>query len=230
MRASKRATLTKAPPAVIEHPTEPSEDSIHHPETDEPSAAPEPDPTKRKRDASPKSSSERPRPPPILSHLVLGINETLKALEHQIATLKIRLMIMADALNGQLGPKSTLLPTAPPAMALASDPPDEPAPLGIIVVPLLSVSPQSLVSPIPQYCATYNALLHQHAQLAKAVRARLKDPETIVGGQVKEVRVVPLGAVEKEIAAMVGLRRVASLGIRVRTRYLSKSSRRSTLD
>ena len=41
-----------------------------------------------------------------------------------------------------------------------------------------------------------------------------------------EVRVVPLGAVEKDLAGMVGLRRLAALGIRVsrRSRFVSSHS------
>jgi hypothetical protein len=92
-----------------------------------------------------------------------------------------------------------------------------PAPLEWIIVPLLSISPASLVSPIPAYCATYNTLVYQHTHISKIARTRLKasEAEEVVGGPVEEVRVVPLGKVEEELAALVGLRRVACLGVRV---------------
>ncbi|WWC57882.1 uncharacterized protein I303_100417 [Kwoniella dejecticola CBS 10117] len=173
---------------------------------------------------------ERPGRPEILSHMVLGINEVLKSLETQISTLRMRLMIMGDALNGkktylQRKEKSDLLPTAP--LSPSSSPePEEAKPLATriedrameyIVVPLLSINPQSLVTPIPQYCATYNALVYQYQNLSKVCRSRLKADEAddLLGEEgVEEVRVVPLGAVEKEIAELVGLRRVACLGLK----------------
>ncbi|WWD06115.1 hypothetical protein V865_004200 [Kwoniella europaea PYCC6329] len=177
--------------------------------------------------------------PEILSHMVLGINEVLKSLERQISDLRIRIMIMGDILNGvpttlagnEKGPnKSHLLPTAPRSPSLSPEPEVEVAkdsdqakalnqdisPLELIIVPLLSINPPSLVSPIPQYCATYNTLVYQHNQLAKICKTRLKagQAEEIVSGVKEEVRVVPLGAVEKEMAELVGLRRVACLGVR----------------
>ena len=160
--------------------------------------------------------------PAILDHLVIGINETIKSLERAIDDLKFRMMIISDTLNGTLQsgraalPVSSngLLPTAPEQNIS----PASGTPLGFIVIPLLSISPQSLVTPIPQYCATYNALVHQWGQLKKVVETRLKkDDWGVLGEAREEVRVVPLGDVELELARMVGLRRAACIGIRVRS-------------
>ena len=160
--------------------------------------------------------------PEDLRHLVLGINEVIKALEAAIEYLKILLMMISDALNTgaqQRLPTSGLLPTAPtpgtqpklvPSLVAASPP------LVFIIIPLLSISPQSLVSPIPQYCATYNSHVYQWTQLKKVVETRLKQSQwDILGPPREEVRVVPLGQVEADMAKMVGLRRLACLGIRV---------------
>jgi hypothetical protein len=158
----------------------------------------------------------RPVPPSHLAHVVLGINETIKELERNIDSLKLRLTMIADALNAthtSTMPTSGLLPTAP-----RSPSPDiaEAAPLGWIVVPLLSISPRSLVSPIPQYCATYNSLVYQWSQLGKTVRTRLKqDKWGVLGYEREEIRVVPLGDVEADMAKIAGLRRLACMGIRV---------------
>jgi hypothetical protein len=165
-----------------------------------------------------------PAKPEILNHLVLGINETIKSLERAIDDLKFTLLRMGDALNGTLPgsnaaqPQTRFLPTAP-APQTPSPPTDHAeTPLEWIIIPLQSINPQTLVSPIPQYCATYNSLVYQHLQLGKAVRGRLKEADWNVMGEDRlEVRVVPLGSVEGELAAMVGLRRLACLGIRVST-------------
>ena len=166
------------------------------------------------------AESIRPSPPHILNHLVLGINETIKALERNIDDLKERLTLIADKLNGiSLPTRNDLLPTAPrspspePSSGAGSGPS---APLGWVIVPLLSVNPQSLVSPIPQYCATYNSLVYQWGQLSKTVKTRLQESEwDVLGEEREEVRVVPLGDVEKEMAGFVGLRRLACMGVRV---------------
>lgn len=179
------------------------------------------------------SSHPRPAKPISLDHLVLGINETIKTLERSIDDLKLRLMLIADALNAAHGPNlpkkpivagNSLLPTAP--RDTEPNPSDKPAsevgstnrdpPLLFILIPLLSISPVSLVSPIPQYCATHNSLVWQWTQLSKIARARLKaEQHGVIGKEREEVRVVPLGNVEAEMAAAVGLRRLACLGIRV---------------
>ncbi|WVR03423.1 hypothetical protein IAU60_000414 [Kwoniella sp. DSM 27419] len=185
----------------------------------------------------------RPERAQILDHMVLGINEVIKALETQIDDLKLQLIMMGDALNGQTpgqngkgqGPmrKADLIPTAPrspssspepePTPELKSERKDGPiasasvsAPLEYIVVPLLSINPPSLVTPIPQYCATYNALVYQHTQLARICKTRQKagQLDSLLGPDREECRVVPLGAVELEMAQLVGLRRLACLGIR----------------
>ena len=168
------------------------------------------------------------QPPEILQHLVFGINETIKSLERSIDDLKMRLMIMADALNGTVKPalqvdSDGLLPTAPtdpeesPAVTLNPAPVlATPAPPSFIVIPLQSISPPTLVSSIPQYCATYNALVYQWGQLRKHVEAKWKgDHQMVVGELREEVRVVPLGNVEAEMAKLVGLRRLACVAIRV---------------
>ncbi len=164
-----------------------------------------------------KPGSARPARPEVLDRLVLGINETIKTLERSIDTLKLRLLIVAELLNAT-HPKSTnLLPTAPrspPPSPPSVSRSDEQQSLMYILIPLQSISPQSLVSPIPQYCATFNSLVYRHDQLVKVARTRLKDG-TWDQGAIEEVRVVPVGRVEVEMAEMVGLRRLACLGIRV---------------
>ncbi|WVQ91329.1 hypothetical protein IAS59_005127 [Cryptococcus gattii] len=173
---------------------------------------------------------KRPERPEILSHLVLGINEVIKSIEHQIGSLKTQIMIMGDALNGDQPGKpnaSNFLPTAPrsPSPSNSDDEATEgqsqsvlspSAPVNFIIIPLLSINPQSLVSPILQYCATYNAYVYQHTQLAKILRTRLKKSQwtDVIGDEREEIAVVPLGAVEKDLADMVGLRRLACLALR----------------
>jgi hypothetical protein len=196
---------------------------------------------------------ERPVKPAILDHLVLGINETIKAVERQTDELRMRVMMMGDALAAQqMGvrgrgktsggfsrkaiPMMGLLPTAPLGADLSVNAAPEAVPshlklnsttvslestgsssLSFILLPLRSISPPSLVSPIPQYCATYNTLVYQHTHLAGVCRSRLPQAtfDRLVGGPKTEVRVVPLGRVEGEMAEMVGLRRLACLGIKV---------------
>jgi hypothetical protein len=173
---------------------------------------------------APEKDSEEPVKPEILDHMVLGINETIKSLESAIDELKLCLLQIADRLNGiHLKPNSNLLPTAPDNTALSpspSPPPParkSPAPPAFIIIPLLSILPQSLVAPIPQYAATYNSLVWQWGQLSRVAKTRLKELEwnDVIGQEREEVRVVPLGRVEGEMAALVGLRRLACLTIRV---------------
>lgn len=168
-----------------------------------------------------------PTTPEVLNHLVLGINETIKSLEKAIDELKLRLMMMADRLNGTYltKPGTNLLPTAPRAPSRSPSPPppsksthdNKASPPAFIIIPLHSISPQSLVTPIPQYAATYNSLVWQWGQLSKIVKTRLKESEwgEVLGQDRDEVRVVPLGRVEGEMAAMVGLRRLACLVVKV---------------
>lgn len=167
---------------------------------------------------------EPPAKPASLDHLVLGLNETIKALEHGIDDLRLRMMVMTDALEGvtQTPATTRLLPTAPPAQpeaeteaSAAAEPTTPASPLAFVLVPHLSVSPMALIEPLPTYCATYNTLLRQHAQLAKAVRSRVPRPDRYIRPEGPEMRVVPLGAREAEIAATVGLRRVAAFAVRV---------------
>ena len=214
--------------------------------------------TKRKAedDSGSTTVTARPNPPAILDHLVLGINETIKALEKQIADIKMEMMIMADHLNSRTGksphPRSTtnaslpdqrLLPTAPdpaePTEPTKGEPTAGPAtsvtvngarpqrplenprpePVTWILIPLPQINPPALVAPIPQYCATYNSLVYQHTHLRKVFRARTSEKEwNTAGDEKREVRVVPLGRVEEDMAVHAGLRRLACLGIRVSLR------------
>ena len=170
---------------------------------------------------------ESPVKPEILDHMVLGINETIKSLETAIDDLKLRLLMISDRISGvHLKPKSNLLPTAPtdPERSPSPDPtPLSASPAAFIVIPLQSISPQSLVSPIPQYAATYNSLVWQWGQLSRIAKTRVKGAEweEAIGEDREEVRVVPLGRVEGEMAALVGLRRLACLAIRVNHYYQS---------
>lgn len=162
-----------------------------------------------------------PPRPELVDQLVFGLNETIKALEHVIDDLRFRMMVMSDALAGKpIMPRevaaSGLLPTAPASNA---EPAPAPAPalspLAYVLVPNLSVSPQSLIDPLPVYCATYNTLLGQHAQLAAEVHRRLPKPDRIAPPAGPAIRLVPLGKREAELSAMAGLRRVSTFAIRV---------------
>ena len=182
-------------------------------------------PTRKLKPIMGESHNSRPERPQIMDHLVLGINETIKSLERSIDDLKLRLLILADALNAISRPRpNNLLPTAP--RSPSSSPTSSPEPntlakssahsaLVFILIPLQSISPQTLVSPIPQYCATFNSLVYQYLQLAKVASNRLKG-SAWDNSPVEEVRVVPMGRTEVELAAMVGLRRLACFGLRVR--------------
>jgi len=163
-----------------------------------------------------------PPHPELLSQLVFGLNETIKALEHGIADLKFRIMVMSDALQGKpVMPRavaeSGLLPTAPSDTSAPE--PAEPAtpasPLAYVLVSNLSVSPQSLIDPLPPYCATYNTHLDQYTRLAAEVHRRLPKPEAIAPPAGPQVRLVPIGKREAELSAMAGLRRVSTFAIRV---------------
>lgn len=96
------------------------------------------------------------------------------------------------------------------------------SPIGWILIPLPSISPQSIVSPIPQYCATYNSLLYQWLQLKKVAEKRIPQTQLadVLGESRDEIRVVPLGKVELEMSQIIGLRRVACLSIRVSGRIV----------
>jgi hypothetical protein len=124
---------------------------------------------------------------------------------------------MSDALAGKPStiPGSSLLPTAAATETSDATPPATLAPLAYVLVANLSVSPQSLIDPLPVYCATYNTLLRQHSQLAAEVRRRLPKPERFITIEGPEIRLVPLGKREADISAMIGLRRVSTFAIRV---------------
>ena len=187
---------------------------------DAPSAALQP--SKKPKISDDQSKNIRPLRPDILNHLVLGINETIKCIERSIDDLKIRMLMLANVLNTthHHPEPNHLLPTAPrtpsPSPPLPATRPNGLRTLLFILIPLQSVSPQSLVNPIPQYCATFNSLVYQYAQLTKITKSRIKEKDW--GWEdIEEIRVVPTGRVELEMAEMVGLRRLACLGIHVRT-------------
>jgi hypothetical protein len=202
----------------------------------------------------------RPTVPPLLDHLVFGINEVVKMLERQSDQLRIRIMELGDVLaKQQAGGKGKtkdasngaknreLLPTAPTGNVsgnvtapetLSTVHTDEssataPAatssrlsPLQYIIIPLGSINPPTLVSHIPPYAATHNTLVYQYNHMVRVARSRLsatcmKEAVGSVGEEgadvkeEEEVRVVPLGRVEEELAQMAGLRRLACIGVRV---------------
>jgi len=86
---SQIATL---PTAAAQTPTSQPKQSTKPPKTKSSTHPPRPLP----------STTPRPTPPEILKHLVIGINEITKALEMQIEILRLRLMIMSDAIDGTL--------------------------------------------------------------------------------------------------------------------------------
>ena len=52
--------------------------------------------------------------------------------------------------------------------------------------------------------------------MLKTVKTRLKESDwDVLGDEREEIRVVPLGDVEKDMAVLVGLRRLACMGVRV---------------
>lgn len=148
--------------------------------------------------------------PEILDHLVLGLNEVIKALEQATGQLEAQLIELADAIEG-VPTLPRFLPTEPTeatevkAVGKAAAPA---APLSHVLVPHLSVSPMALVDPIPALCATYNTHVRQLRVLAKSAPAGVPVPE------VAEIRLVSLGREEAEVAALAGLRRVACFAVR----------------
>lgn len=144
-----------------------------------------------------------PQRPEVLDHLVLGLNETIRALEHSIDDLRIRMALLAEGLDPSL---PALLPTAPsstPTPAPAASPEHVETGIAFVLVPHTSVSPLSLVDPLPTYCATYNTLLRQASDLGSKGK-----------GLGRPIRIVPLGKREADIAAAAGLRRVTSVCVR----------------
>lgn len=137
-----------------------------------------------------------PSRPEILDHLVLGLNETIRALEAAIAALRLHMALLAERRD----PAPRFLPTEPVGAAAAA----EPAGITYLLVPHTSVSPLALVDPLPTYCATYNTLLRQAATMPNVKKGALGD----------EIRIVPLGKREQELALATGLRRVTSVGVR----------------
>ncbi|BEJ11959.1 hypothetical protein CspHIS471_0204190 [Cutaneotrichosporon sp. HIS471] len=139
-----------------------------------------------------KTETGAPTPPEILDHLVLGLNETIRALEGAISALRMRMALFADS-------NPRFLPAQPGA-----EPEAEAAGITYLLVPHTSVSPLALVDPLPTYCATYNTLLRQASTIPNVKKGML--------GQ--EIRIVPLGKREQELALAAGLRRITSVGVR----------------
>lgn len=158
-------------------------------------------------------AADIPPRPEILDHLVLGLNETIRELERSIDDLRLRMALLAEGVDPSL---PRLLPTAP---SPAPEPSPAAAPsasaLTYLLVPHTSVSPLSLIDPLPTYCATYNTLLRQASDLARGVRLPGGTPADADGAfDAPEIQIVPLGKREADIAAAAGLRRVTSVGVR----------------
>lgn len=145
--------------------------------------------------------------PDILDHLVLGLNEVIKALEQATGQLEAQLIELADAIEG-VPSLPRFLPTEPTEVKAVGKVTAPAAPLSHVLVPHLSVSPMALVDPIPALCATYNTHVRQLRVLAKSAPAGVSVPE------VAEIRLVSLGREEPEVAALAGLRRVACFAVR----------------
>lgn len=150
-----------------------------------------------------------PYRPEVLDHLVLGLNETTKELDRSIADLRLRMAVLADAL-GASSDTPRFLPTAPsPAVTT----PEE-SPLVFLLVPHTSVSPFSLIEDLATTVATHNTLLRQHSQLRKATHAPQFSHLAHLAKEIPEIRLVPLGRREEELAAAAGLRRLANFAVR----------------
>lgn len=145
-----------------------------------------------------------PPRPEILDHLVLGLNETIRALEQSIGDLRLRMALLAEGVDPAL---PALLPAAPDPTPTPAVEGREAGAITFLLVPHTSVSPLSLVDPLPTYCATYNTLLRQATTLVRGTPRR-------GGGLGREIRIVPLGKREADIAAAAGLRRVTSVCVR----------------
>ncbi|WOO79659.1 uncharacterized protein LOC62_02G003182 [Vanrija pseudolonga] len=159
-----------------------------------------------------------PPTPDILTHFVIGLNETIKALEHSIDDLRFRSAILSDLLarkrSAQDDDLPRFLPTAPTDKVEPASPSTPSAPLSMVLVFNGSVSPQALIDPLPMYAATYNTLLRQNEKLAKSVRSRIPEGEKYIGAEGPEIRIVPLGSREAEGSALFGLRRVSVFAIK----------------
>lgn len=145
--------------------------------------------------------------PEILDHLVLGLNEVVKALEQATGQLEAQLIELADAIEG-VPSLPRFLPTEPTEVKAVGKVKAPAAPLSHVLVPQLSVSPMALVDPIPALCATYNTHVRQLRVLAKSA------PAGVTVSEVAEIRLVSLGREEPEVSALAGLRRVACFAVR----------------
>ncbi|KAL1409639.1 hypothetical protein Q8F55_003635 [Vanrija albida] len=159
--------------------------------------------------------------PDILAHFIIGLNETIKGMEHSIDDLRFRLAILSDLLASKRSPADAPADGLPRFLPTAAREEAEPAPWSTPAAPLFmvlvfngSVSPQALIDPLPLYAATYNTLLRQYATLAKAVRSRVPGGDKYIGVEGPEIRIVPLGSREAEGSALFGLRRVSVFAIR----------------
>lgn len=145
--------------------------------------------------------------PDVLDHLVLGLNETTKALERSIADLRLQMAILADALAAK-----TTTPRFLPAGPTAATPIT--SPLVFVVIPHTSVSPFSLIEDVATTIATHNTLLQQYSQLRMATNAPQHSHLAHLASDIPEIRLVPLGRREAELAAAAGLRRLSSFAVR----------------
>lgn len=187
---------------------------------------------------TPPSLSEKlpPQRPSLLQHLVIGINEVIKALEKQ----KIQLEIEVDALIHGREPNMDLIPAGVDRHALiptASSTTEankehtvlgrpRTVPLRAIFVCVHDVNPRELVDHLPTYVAAYNGLVqHSKSKLEQWCdsqstdgtdalrRARAKFEDLGRGG---EIYVVPFAkGSEQVLAHAVGLRRISMLGVTV---------------
>lgn len=146
--------------------------------------------------------------PEVLDHLVLGLNETTKALERSIAELRLRMQILADALQAS-STTPRFLPTARSAAPAAAE-----SPIVFVVVPHESVSPFTLIKDLATTVATHNTLLRQYSQLQKGTHAPQYQHLAHLAGDIPEIRLVPLGNRGQELAGAAGLRRLASFAVR----------------
>lgn len=178
-------------------------------------------PTKTTEDVAMENAEiQEPQPslvkPKELRDLTIGITEITKHLEAQTAALRLKIQSLVPSTL-----PSHMLPTAPvrePSPELESANPFLPtlanhSPLRFVVCPLSDINPPTLVAHIPQYCATYNALVRQWMEVAKGKNV---DPASAP----QEVTLVTTAkGSEKVIAELIGLRRVACLGVTVRSLF-----------
>jgi hypothetical protein len=165
-----------------------------------------------------------PTPPPVLSSITFGLNETIKQLERA----RLDLEISVDALIAGHADfrffdieRNGLIPTAPVGGPSRLGTPLAPPPR-IIFVCVHDINPRELVEHVPRYVASWNALLSRsRARLEEWARADVPEGEDRKGkverlvGE-KEMWLVPLRkGSEQVLAHAVGLRRVSVMSVTV---------------